>query len=106
MPEAIPLYHVWRIVIFTSAFDDLYFVVSNGRTVLLFRNIRSTAASFPGPPHVRVTRFGRGLLDFGVSLAADKDSRTGEVKPQQKRGHRIQFSIDPGRAEILLVHPK
>jgi hypothetical protein len=38
-----------------------------------------TTASFPRFPHVRVTGFCRGLFNFRVDLAADKESRACEI---------------------------
>src|SRR5207249_8065681 len=67
-----------------------------------------TAASpLAGPPHVRVTGFCRSLLNLGVRLTANEDSRACEIEPEQKRRHRIQSPLDPlGRTEMLLACPK
>jgi hypothetical protein len=50
--------------------------------------------------------FRRGLLNFRVGLAADKDSRASEIQPKQKRNHCIQPSIDSLRTEVILIDPK
>jgi hypothetical protein len=63
--------------------------------MLLVRTTLATAASLSGLPHVRVTGFRRGFLNFGVRLTPNKNSRACQVEPQQKRGHGVQSSIDP-----------
>jgi hypothetical protein len=59
------------------------------RAALLVLTALATAAAFPGVPHVTVAAFGRRLLNFRVCFTTNKDSRACEIKPQQKRGHRI-----------------
>src|SRR5260370_35869797 len=66
----------------------------------------SPASPLAGPPHVRVTGFCRSLLNLGVRLTANEDSRACEIEPEQKRRHRIQSPIDPRRrTEMLLRYP-
>jgi hypothetical protein len=47
-----------------------------------YSSLKRWLTSFPGSPYVEVTGVRCGLLNLGISLAADEDSRTREIKPQ------------------------
>jgi hypothetical protein len=76
------------------------------RAALMIGTLSSTAASCPGSSYVSAMGFRRGLLNFRVGLAADKDSRASEIQPKQKRNHCIQPSIDSLRTEVILINAK